>query len=154
MERPAAARSAARLCFGCGDDNAEGLQMQFRVGEGRAEAEYVAGERYQGYPGFVHGGIVATLLDEAMGWAAYSVGSFSLTGRMTIRYREPAPLGQRLTVAAEVSRARGASLAVRGELRDGEGRLLAEADGLFLRARGERAEQLRRAYEQRQNQET
>lgn len=140
-------RSAAHYCFGCGSENADGLQMQFQVGEGRAVAEYTIDGAYQGYPGLAHGGIVATLLDEAMGWAAYSLGDFAMTAKMTVRYRRPVPLGETLTVLGEVTRARGVALEVRGELRDRKGRLLADAEGLFMRARGRRAEALRQAYE-------
>ncbi len=150
MEPVAPTNSAARHCFGCGSANREGLQMAFQAGEGRAVAEYVAGERYQGYPGLAHGGIVATLLDEAMGWAAYSLGTFSMTAKMTVRYRQPVPLGQPLTVLGEVTRSRGIALEVRGEVRDAAGLLLADAEGLFMRATGRRAEQIRRAYERAQ----
>lgn len=140
-------RSPAHYCFGCGSENRDGLRMRFEVGEGRAVAEYTIEGSYQGYPGLAHGGIVATLLDEAMGWAAYSMGEFAMTAKMTIRYRRPVPLGETLTVLGEVTRARGVALEVRGEVRDAAGRLLADAEGLFTRARGRRAEQLRRAYE-------
>ena len=55
-----------RMCFGCGDMNACGLQLNFRLEGNKATAEFVPEERYQGYPGLVHGGVTATALDEAM----------------------------------------------------------------------------------------
>jgi acyl-coenzyme A thioesterase PaaI-like protein len=142
-ERP----DPARFCFGCGRENARGLGLQFRLEDGRAIAEFTPPEFLQGYPGFVHGGGVATILDEAMGWATYGRGVWAMTARFTMRFRRSVPLGQQVKVSGWVTRDRGRFLEVRGELRSRHGHLLAEADGLFARVEGEQAEELRRQYE-------
>ncbi len=140
-ERP----SPARRCFGCGPDNPRGLAMHFRIeDDGRAVSEVEPEEYLQGYPGFVHGGGVATMLDEAMSWAAYGQGIWAMTARITMRFRESVPLQGRLSVAGWLTRDRGRFLEAKAELRDAHGKLLAEADGLFVRLDGERAEQVRR----------
>ena len=142
-ERP----SPARFCFGCGTENPRGLGMRFRIEGGRAVAEFTPPEHLQGFPGYVHGGGVATMLDEAMGWAVYGRGVWAMTAKLTLRFRRSVPLGQPLTVAGWVTRDRGRFLEVRAELRSQAGSLLAEAGGLFVRVSGRRAEELRRQYE-------
>ena len=142
-ERP----SAARFCFGCGEENQQGLHMSFRLEDGRAIAEFTATEHLQGFPGRVHGGGVATILDEAMGWAAYGLGALAATARLTMRYRKPVPLGEPLAVSGWVTRDRGRAIELKADLRGEGGTLLAEAEGLFVRVTGEQAEEMRRVYE-------
>jgi acyl-coenzyme A thioesterase PaaI-like protein len=121
--------------------------MHFELSEGRATAELTVQSRFQGYPGRAHGGVVATMLDEAMSWAVYSVGAWSMTARMTARYRAAVPLETPLTATGWVMRDRGRFLELRSELRAADGSLLAEADGLFVRVTGRVAEELRLQYE-------
>ena len=142
-ERP----SASRFCFGCGDENPHGLRMSFRLEDGRAIAEFTATEHLQGFPGRAHGGGVATMLDEAMGWAAYGLGALAATARLTMRYRKPVPLGEPLAVSGWVTRDRGRAIELKADLRSEGGTLLAEAEGLFVRVTGEQAEEMRRVYE-------
>ena len=142
-ERP----SPARFCFGCGKENARGLGLTFRLEQGCAVADFTPAEFLQGYPGFVHGGGVATMLDEAMGWAVYGQGIWAMTARLTMRFRRPVPLEEPLTVSSWVTRDRGRFLELRAELRSPRGRLLAEAEGVFVRVAGRQAEEMRRLYE-------
>lgn len=142
-ERP----SPARLCFGCGDANPHGLGMHFRLEEHRAVAEFTLQSQFQGYPGRAHGGVVATMLDEAMSWTVYAAGAWSVTARMTMRFRGGVPIGEPLTVVGWLVRDRGRYLELRSELRDKEAVLLAEAEGLFVRVAGRQAEELRELYE-------
>lgn len=142
-ERP----DPARLCFACGSDNPHGLKMSFRMENGRAVADFTPPEQLQGYPGHVHGGGVATMLDEAMGWAVYGQGIWAMTARFSVRFREPVLVGEPLAVAGWVERDRGRFLEMRSELRAASGALLAEATGIFVRVSGERAEEMRRIYE-------
>jgi acyl-coenzyme A thioesterase PaaI-like protein len=142
-ERP----NPARLCFGCGSENPHGLGMRFRLEDGRAVAEFTPHEHLQGYPGRVHGGGVATMLDEAMGWAVYGRGAWAMTARFTMRFRQPVALGEEVSVTGWVTRDRGRFLEVRAELRSRVDAVLAEAEGVFMRVSGERAEELRELYE-------
>lgn len=139
--------SPARLCFGCGSENPRGLRMRFRLEDGQALATFEPESSLQGYPGRMHGGGVATMLDEAMGWAAYAAGAWAMTARMTMRFRRPVPLKGPLTVTGWVTKERGRYLELRSEVRSGDGALLAEADGLFARVAGRQAEELRELYE-------
>ena len=137
----------SRLCYGCGSENSHGLKMRFRLEDGRAVAEFTPPDYLQGYPGLVHGGGIATMLDEAMGWAVYEQGNWALTARFGMRFRAPVLLGEQLIVSGWVSRDRGRFLEMRAELRSSGGALLTEADGIFARVTGERAEEMRRIYE-------
>lgn len=139
--------SPARHCFGCGSENPHGMGLEFRLEGGRAVASYTPPAHLQGYPGRVHGGGVAAMVDEAMGWAVYSQGAWAVTARLTLRFRHPVPLEQPLALSARVTRDRGQVLELHGEVRSPEGVLLAEGEGLFVRVRGNQAEELRRLYE-------
>jgi acyl-coenzyme A thioesterase PaaI-like protein len=129
----------ARWCYACGDLNPIGLQLRFRMEDGWAIAGFEAKREHQGYPGYVHGGVVSSLLDEAMGWATYGVGVWALTGKIELRFRDIVPTGRPLEVRARIARDRGRTLDVTAELRDDAGKLLAEATGLLFRASGEQA---------------
>jgi acyl-coenzyme A thioesterase PaaI-like protein len=142
-ERP----DPARFCFGCGAENPRGLALKFRLEHGRAVAEFTPADYLQGYPGFVHGGGVATMLDEAMGWAVYGQGIWAMTARLTMRFRKSVPLNEPLVVSGWLTRDRGRFLELQAELRSRQGALLAQADGLFVRVDGEQAEKIRRQYE-------
>jgi acyl-coenzyme A thioesterase PaaI-like protein len=137
----------ARWCYACGDLNPIGLHLEFRVEEEWAIATFVARREHQGYPGFVHGGVVGALLDEAMGWATYGRGIWAITGKMQMRFRSIVPIGETLEVRARIARDRGRSLNVMAELHDGSGKILAEGDGLFFRVDGEQARRIQEAVE-------
>jgi len=142
-----AERRPSQLCFACGSANPRGLGLRFRLEDGRALADFEPSDDFQGYPGHVHGGVVAAVLDEAMGWAAYGAGIWAMTARFTLRFRRPVLLDAPARVAGWVARDRGRFIETRAELRSEGGRLLAQADGLFVRVSGRQAEELRRLYE-------
>jgi len=129
----------ARFCYACGDLNPIGLHLHFRMEDGWAVADFEAQPEHQGYPGYIHGGIVSTLLDEAMGWATYGNGVWALTGKLELRFRNIVPTNRPLVVRGRIERDRGRTLDLIAELRDESGKLLAEATGLLFRARGEEA---------------
>ena len=134
--------SPRHWCFGCGDRNHEGLQIEFEVQGRSVIGRFRAREAHQGYPGLAHGGIAAAALDEAMGWAMYAAGAWAMTARMEVKYRRPLPLGHELLVTAHVIRERGRRLEAQAEIRSPEGHLLAEARGLFLRVPPDREREL------------
>jgi acyl-coenzyme A thioesterase PaaI-like protein len=129
----------ARYCYACGDLNPIGLHLEFEMKDGWAEAQFVAMQEHQGYPGYVHGGVVSSLLDEAMGWATYGNNIWALTGRLETRFRDIVPTHELLTVRGKIDNDRGRTLEVIAELRDANGKLLAESKGLMFRATGEQA---------------
>jgi len=94
----------------------------------------------------MHGGVTSAALDEAMGWAMYGLGVWAVTGKMEVKFRQPLPLHQKMTVSGEVIRNRGRWLEVRGEIRSEDGGLMAESYGLFMRLSEERVRELEETY--------
>jgi acyl-coenzyme A thioesterase PaaI-like protein len=121
------------MCYACGERNERGLHMVFRREGERAVCDYTPCEYQQGYPGRMHGGLVATLLDEAMGWAVYGAQQWGATARLSVRFRQPVGLDQHLRVEAWITHNRSRLIELRGEVRDNAGALLAEADGTFMK---------------------
>ena len=92
-------------CFACGADNPRGLLLKFHVdSDGAASASFVPGPEWEGSRGIVHGGIVTTLLDEAMAKAVASTGCKAMTAELRVRFRQYAETGERLQVRGWVVR--------------------------------------------------
>lgn len=127
-------RSGYQACFGCGLRNDAGLQLVFRLEGNEVVTEFTPDVRFQGFPGVVHGGILATLLDEALSRTATVEGRWVMTGRLEIRYRRAAPLGHALRVSARTLSSRSRMVHAEGEIRlaDEPGAVVAEAKGTFL----------------------
>ena len=121
-------------CFGCGPRNPEGLHLQFAidVGEHTAEAPVRLDERYQGAPGYVHGGIIATLLDEAMSKLNRPMGLLAMTRHMAVEYLRPVPIHAALRVRGWHLRREGRKLFHTAELLDEGGTVLARCEGLWI----------------------
>lgn len=129
-------------CFGCGAANAHGLQLQFRVDAAPAEADAPASLRatamvnlsstFEGHPGFLHGGIIATLMDEAMSKLSHPLGVRAMTRHMEVDYLRPAPIDTALTLVGKHLRREGRKLFHTAELHALDGTPLARASGLFI----------------------
>ncbi len=121
----------SRMCFLCGRQNPIGLKLEFYE-DSEAEqvrVEFSVPEEYQGYPGVVHGGIVAAVLDEVSGRAIMLRGSdedMFATLRLTIRYRRPTPTDTPLIAVGWVERIGGVGARVEGEIRLHDGTVTAE----------------------------
>lgn len=121
-------------CFGCGKDNAEGMKLKFFIDEERQRTwcEFKLSRRYQGPPGHAHGGIIATILDEAMGKVNKLRHVIALTKSMEIVYMKPVPLGQKLVVEGHEQKVEGRKHTNVAEIRTQEGEVLARSTGLFI----------------------
>jgi len=123
-------------CFVCGVENPFGLKLKFfETTPGEVTAEITLGEQYQGYPGIVHGGIVAAMLDEVTGRACMGNSKqprFMFTARLEIRYRRHIPVGKPLRLVGRASKIRETSAKASGAIYDSEGNLLAESDALLV----------------------
>ena len=127
-------RSAYQRCFACGAHNPVGLRLVFRE-EGEAiVTDFTPGVEFAGFPGVVHGGILATLLDEALNRTAVREQRWLMTGRLDIRYRQAAPIGRPLRVTARTLSSRKRMVQAAGEIRlaDEPETIVAEAEGVFL----------------------
>ncbi|HTT69796.1 MAG TPA: PaaI family thioesterase [Anaeromyxobacteraceae bacterium] len=130
---------SSRDCFVCGRDNPEGLRTRWFSDRARGEVRtrIAVPERFHGYPGVVHGGIVSALLDEGMVRTALLEGAFDdlmVTARMEVTFRRSAPTGVLLTVLARRLRQTGARAQARAELVLPDGTVAAVAEGVLVRA--------------------
>jgi acyl-coenzyme A thioesterase PaaI-like protein len=119
-------------CSACGAHNPDGLQMVFRRSGNRIVADFVAGERHQGFPGLLHGGIVATLLDETLSRTGALRREWLMTGRLEIRYRNPGPIGTAMRVWGQIVGERPGAVQAAGALELPDGTVVADARGTFL----------------------
>jgi len=121
-------------CFGCGGANDAGMKLAFDldVDERRVQGRFVLGERYAGGAGFAHGGIIAVLLDEAMGKISKLNGERAVTAEMTIEYKKPVPVNAEILVAGWQEDEKGRNRFRVGEIRDARGNLLARGRGRFV----------------------
>lgn len=92
------------MCFGCGEDNPIGLKLSFQWDGKVAKAEFTPTEFYQGWSGVVHGGIIACLLDEAIGYAALFEGLHCVTAEMQVRLRRPVSIGETLIITSSLTK--------------------------------------------------
>jgi uncharacterized protein (TIGR00369 family) len=119
--------------MGCGPENPATHGLRMREQDGRVIGEATLRRVHEGAPGYAHGGAVATLLDDALGFVGRLHGHLVVTARLETDYRAPVLMGVPLVVEAwEEAERDGRKLSLRGELRDQDGTVLAEARGLFV----------------------
>ncbi len=128
----------SRMCFICGLENPVGLHLHiYETAPGEVEASYTAPEHFQGYPGVLHGGIVAAILDELSGRAL--MGSepmtprFMFTAKLEIMYRKNVPISVPLKIVGKAGKSRSRSAEGWAGIYDTRtGELLAEAETLLI----------------------
>jgi len=126
--------SKANYCFACGLDNPDGMHLKFQADASGTHysCRFRLGKRYSGPPGHCHGGIIATILDDAMSKLNKLRDQPAATARMTVEYLRPVPLHQALRVESrEISR-RGRKLNRTAEIMDEKGTVLARSRGVFV----------------------
>ena len=92
------------LCFGCGRNNPIGLKLDFQRDGKTARAEFTPTELYQGWPGLVHGGIIISLLDEAMAYASIFEGASCVTAKMQVKLSRLALINEPLVIISSVTK--------------------------------------------------
>ncbi len=130
-----AQQPSAAMCFVCGVKNPAGLRIKFfNDGPKACRAIVVLEDQHQGYPGIAHGGIVATMMDEAMGRAAMSPDTerFMYTAKIEVRYRRSVPLHQPVILLARIEKDRGRLATAVAEVRLEDGTLAAEASATLM----------------------
>jgi uncharacterized protein (TIGR00369 family) len=127
-------RLQKNYCFACGKNNPEGMRLKFAYDEERDcfVCRFRLDKRYTGPPGHCHGGIIATILDEAMGKVNKLRHVVALTSEITIKYLKPVPLNQPLRVESREVRVRGRKHTNMAEILNGRGDVLARSEGLFI----------------------
>jgi uncharacterized protein (TIGR00369 family) len=121
-------------CFGCGGANPRGMQLAFEQDDARQRivGRFRLGKEFQGGSGFLHGGIIALLLDEAMGKAARFHSEHAVTAELRVEYKRPIHADSEIVVEGFVTRREGRQLYHEGEIRNKAGVLLARGEGRFV----------------------
>jgi uncharacterized protein (TIGR00369 family) len=127
-------RIAVNRCYACGPDNAEGMHLNFRLDAARRRSycKFRLPKKYQGPPGHAHGGIIATILDEAMGKVNKLRSVIALTKQMEVEYLKPVPLEEPLVAEGRERSVRGRKHINVAEIRDGKNQVLARGRGVFI----------------------
>lgn len=121
-------------CFGCGAANPQGLHLTFTTTDDGVSATFTPLEVHQGYEHVVHGGIISTLLDEAMAWAVSVTGSWAVTGEMQVRFRRPLLAGESVTLRGSVTDMRSRAISASGQVvREADDQVIATATAMFVR---------------------
>ena len=131
----------SRHCFICGVENPVGLKLKiYQTEPGVIETTYTAPEHFQGYPGVLHGGIVAAILDEISGRAHMGDPSqprFMFTGKLEVKYRKNVPIGEPLKIIGKAGKSKRQMAEGWAGIYNETGELLAEATTLLIDVPGE-----------------
>jgi acyl-coenzyme A thioesterase PaaI-like protein len=123
-----------RSCFVCGNANPIGLDLHFETDGQTVTAGFQPRPEHAGFKGTVHGGLLSTVLDEAMVWVCgVRTGKFAYCAELAVRFRQPARTGGVLRLEARlVEDRRGRVFQAEAELRDGTGQMIATANGKYM----------------------
>lgn len=127
---------ADTYCFGCGQDNPHGLRLKdFRTRDGIYEVDFTPAQHHQGWQDVVHGGIIATAVDEAMTRMLWEAGLTAVTAELSVRYRKPLHVGTKVVVRAWKVREASRLIEAAASVSDGETEYAA-ATATFVRLEG------------------
>ncbi len=128
------APNPANRCFGCGGANDGGMKLTFEQDneKRRIVGRFVLGERYQGGGGMAHGGIIATLLDEALGKVCRFRAVRAVTAELSVEYLKPVSVQSEIVVEGWETEQKGRNLFHAGEIRNAAGDVLARGKGRFV----------------------
>ena len=133
-------------CFACGELNEHGLKLQLHLEERRSWSEFVLEDRFEGWRGVTHGGIIATILDEVMAWALVAEDNWGVTARMSLEFKRPVLVGTRVRAEGWIVRSRRRLVDTAGQVVDSEGNVLATAEAIYVAADEERKRELMERY--------
>ena len=123
----------ATMCFACGVNNPIGLKISFNFDGDRCTAEFTPGPNHVGWEDTVHGGIIYSALDDVTAHVLYQQGIRAHTARCEIRYRQPARIGDALSLAGWTEKQKGRFVLLKGEARrKQDGVLVADCEARFM----------------------
>lgn len=126
------------MCFACGEDNPISLGLNFKKNDDKTvRAEFQPKMEHQGYKGIMHGGLISTLMDEAMAKVLSLNDILALTAKMNIRFRQPVSIDKKLVITAEIVKNKTGLYFTEAEVRGINGELFAEAEAKFMKVEEE-----------------
>jgi len=134
-------------CFACGSLNEHGLHLDLHVDRDRCWTEIALPDRFQGWDGIAHGGIVCTVLDEVMAWSLASTDNWGVTARLAVAFRKPVPIGALVRAEGWLTDSRRRVMGTAAQIVDpATGTVLATADATYVAAGPERKKELQARY--------
>ncbi len=138
---------APHNCFACGSLNVHGLRLELHAGDDQCWVELTLADRFEGWEGMAHGGIVCTILDEVMAWALVDHDIWGVTARMSVEFKKPVPIGRPIRGEGRVTGARRRLIEAEGIILDpADGSVLARAEATFVGASEARKAELKARY--------
>ncbi len=125
------------LCFACGPRSPSGLRLRFERDGDRVFTSYTPRSEHQGFPGYLHGGVISALLDETMSRVSLLEGRWTMTARLDVRYRKPIYVDQAVRAFAEKRSERRGVVEAVGWVELPDGSTAAEATGTFVPVKDE-----------------
>lgn len=130
------AHTAQNRCFGCGPANPTGMHLEFLIAESGGVVSLVEiPDQFEGHPGYLHGGIIATLLDETMSKSVRALGLSAMTRHLEIDYLRPVPSCTPIRIEGHVVRSEGRKHWAEAKILSAQGSALARGKGLFIEIR-------------------
>ena len=134
-------------CFACGELNEVGLHLKLNLEPGRCWTELEIPRRFEGWEGIIHGGILCTILDEVMAWALVQSDSWGVTARMSVDFRRPVTVGQKIRAEGWITESRRRIHATAAKMVDADtGTELASAEATYVAASEARKQLLKERY--------
>ena len=138
---------APHRCFACGSLNEHGIHLDLHVDGDRCWTELALPDRFQGWDGIAHGGIVCTVLDEVMAWSLAASDNWGVTGRMSVVFKRPVPLGTPIRAEGWITTQRRRLVETAAQIVDlASGELLATATATYVAADATRKAELQARY--------
>jgi len=129
---PTLVREGSNECFACGESNPIGLKLRFyRNNKNEVITEFNPQKIHQGWPGIMHGGILFTIMDEAMGYTLFPEGVNCVTAKTEVRFRQPAPIGETLLVTASISKRTSRLIETKSKVSLKSGAIVAESKAVM-----------------------
>jgi uncharacterized protein (TIGR00369 family) len=124
-------------CFVCGETNSGGLRLHFEIDQDRKtlKTTFTANPTYQGWDGIVHGGIISTLLDEAMAKLVYELGYQAVTASLEVKFKKAAPILEPLLVYGEITEVNRRLIRAKAHIARENGTVLATGTSTFVKQR-------------------
>ncbi|MCD4784594.1 MAG: PaaI family thioesterase [Candidatus Eremiobacteraeota bacterium] len=119
-------------CFACGEKNPIGLKLKFDFPDDIIEFKFTPQKEHQGWADIIHGGILATLMDEAMAQIIIHRGYFGVTSGMEIRFLRPAKVEEELTISGEIKSIEGKKINVISKIVNTKGKTVASSKGVYI----------------------
>ena len=139
------------MCFGCGQNNPIGLKLSFIWDGKTARAEFTPTNLHQGWSGIVHGGIIHSILDEAMSYAAVFEGLHCVTAKMESRFKRPALVNELLIITASITKNTRRLVETKASISLKDGTLIAESTATLLVINKKQAPQAKKEEQLRSN---